>query len=137
MTGESGQPVLEFRLDGLRPDAECEADGYTDEPQNGQFLAVDLYARTTPEYDPQVSDTGIFSAYSWTVVTADGVRHQVDTGPAFGCSPRSGQNLGNLTPGITVSGTFLLDAPADLGGAVLVLQSALTDGGWEWAIPAA
>lgn len=136
VTNEGGEPVLEFRVDAIRQNADCAADGYSDVPENGQFLAVDLFARTTPDYDTQSSDTGIFSAYSWTVVTADGVRHVVDTGPAFGCSPRSGQNLGNLTPGITVSGTFLLDAPTDLTGAVLVLQSALTEGGWEWPVPA-
>lgn len=134
----SSDPVLEFRVDDIRQNAECEADGYTDEPDNEQFLAVDVFARTTPQFDPATSDSSLLSAYNWTVVTADGVRHLVDTGPAYGCSPRSGQNLGNLTPGITVTGTFLLDAPADLNGAVLVLQSPLmTDGGWEWPIPAA
>lgn len=131
-------PVLEFRVDGIRQNADCEADGYTDNPENGQFLAVDVYARTTPEYNPTTNDTEFLGAgYSWSVVTADGVRHNVDTGPAFGCSPSSRRNLSGLTPGITVSGTLLLDAPTDLAGAVVTVTAFGTPGGWEWAVPVA
>lgn len=124
--------VLEFRVDSITQNAPCQAEGYTDEPENGQFLAVDVFATTTPAFDPTMQDTS-FLGTSWTVVTADGVRHNVSTGPAIGCSQSS--NLLNLTPAITVTGTVLLDAPTDLDGAVVILSNALVDGGWEWAVP--
>jgi hypothetical protein len=130
--------TVEFRVDAIRQRERCAAEGYTDEPTNGQFLAVDVYASTTPEFDPTRDDTGFLGGgYAWTVVTADGVRHTVDTAEAYSCSPRSRENLNGLTAAVTVSGTVLLDAPADLAGAVLVLRPGAADGGWEWAIPAA
>lgn len=129
--------VLEFRVDDIRQAAPCEAQGYTDEPENGQFVAVDIYARTSPAFDPTMNDTEFLNAgYSWAIVTADGVRHTVDTGPAYGCSPSSRSNLAGLTPAITVTGTVYLDAPTELNGAVVTLSNATTPGGWEWAVPA-
>jgi len=133
----SGDIALEFRVDAIRQNAECQADGYIDQPENGQFLAVDVFAKSTPAFRTSEQDTEFLNAgYNWSVVTGDGVRHTVDTGPAFGCSPSSRDNLGSLTPSVTVSGTVYLDAPANLQGALLVLSSPVLEGGWEWQIPA-
>jgi hypothetical protein len=130
-------PVLQFRVDAIRPDAPCQADGDTESPENGQFLALDVHATTSARYDPAFDDGEMLaSGRSWSVVTADGVRHDVDTGAAWACSPTSRQNLQALTSAVTVSGTLYLDAPEDLDGAVVVLRPPLSDLGWEWAVPA-
>lgn len=138
LVDETDTTILEFRVDGIRQGADCQAEGFTEEPQNGQFVAVDVVGKTAPVYQPDANDTELLGGgYNWSVVTADGVRHVVDTGPAYTCAPSSRRSLENLTPGITVMGTVYLDAPADLSGAVVTLTSALLEGGWEWQVPAA
>lgn len=135
---QGNEPVIEFRVDAIRQNAPCEADGFTDESENGQFLALDVFAQTTAEFDPSIDSTEFLHAgYTWAVVTMNGVRHSVDTGSAFACSPSSRSNLAGLSPAITVTGTVYLDAPADLAGAVVTLSTFPGEGGWEWAVPAA
>lgn len=130
--------VLEFRVDDIRQGVPCEAQGYSDDPENGQFIAVDIYAKTTPQYDTAENDNEFLAgAYSFAIVTADGVRHRVDTGAALTCAPASQRNLAGLTPGITVTGTVYLDGPTELDGAVVTLTNSLVPGGWEWTVPAA
>jgi hypothetical protein len=128
--------TLDFRVDAIRQNQECAAETYSEDPINGQFLALDVYAKTTPAYKVGQDDPQLLAAgYSWSVVTADGVRHTVDTDAAWACSPASRKNLDNLTPSVTVTGTVYLDTPADLTGGVVVLRSPASDGGWEWSIP--
>lgn len=134
--GDNTTVTLDFRVDAIRQHEDCAASGFTEEPVNGQFLGLDLFAKTTAAYTAGQDDTELLvSGYSWSVITADGVRHNVDTSEAWVCSPASRKNLGGLSPSVTVMGTIFLDAPADLAGAVVVLRPPGRSDGWEWQIP--
>ncbi|MFC5996270.1 hypothetical protein ACFQE5_18875 [Pseudonocardia hispaniensis] len=105
MLNAAGDRTVEFRVDAIRTGAKCATNGYTEKPQNGQFVALDIFATTHPVFDPTSDDAEFLTAgYAWPVVTADGMRHIVDTTPAWSCSPPNRKNLGGLR-GLTVQGT--------------------------------
>lgn len=126
----SGQTAAVFQVDDIASGRSCLASGPSVAPANGQYLAISLFVEVTVAFDASQH----FFADGWAIVTRDGVHHSVITEQSVACSPPGLDALSHLTPNKPVQVGLLLDAPVDLNGAVLTLQSP-SAGGWVWQIP--
>jgi hypothetical protein len=138
---DSEKPAVQFTVTDITRDPTCTADPtQVLSPENGQFVAVTMTFVLDPDYLSIMTSGGNMrvSTDSW-IGFLDDKSQVISTDAGNSCNPEEEQ-IPDLTPGTTVSGTIVLDLTAQTT-AVSWSPSDVTsvDPGitrWEWALPA-
>ena len=122
--------AVTFAVDKITVDPKCTS-GYSQKPENGHFVRVDLRAETKPTMP---LDRGYsIGSFDFTTVGPDGLTEQnISTGSGFMCLDSSEQFPSTINPGSKYRGAIVLDTKNPAG--VLVYRPAFMfgTGGWDW-----
>jgi hypothetical protein len=128
-------PLQSVVVDAITAGAPCLADGYlAEQPENGQFVRLDLTVTTGPAYDSTMA-SGLPSLLTgWSLVGPDGEPSPgIGTYPAYVCADGGGAVLSAMRPDRTYDAVVYVDVPVDLAGTALVLGGG-SEPGREWLL---
>lgn len=131
------QNVVTYVVKNIDVDPEC-TNPYPQEPEHGRFIAVDMEVETAadPEFTEVMQIPVSPSARSFKMIDANGTTvNSVSSGPSYGCLNQSEMMPSQVGAGERATGKIILDVPS-VEGTLIYSESVMSDGGWEFDIPA-